>query len=101
MRIPAFAAETFEDSQRLTRMQAPTRAIVSTLRGCPLVNGVMIQHEFTGAVIDTFAHKLGRVPVGWLVIDCDVYTALARPAWDAQTITIDSFAACNVTFWIF
>jgi hypothetical protein len=103
LNIPAFAAESFPDSPQLTRMQGPTRAVVSTLRGCPLVNGAMVSHTFTGvAAAQSFAHKLGRTPVGWLVVDVDTPAAtFHRTAWNDQTITIDPSVNCTVTFWVF
>lgn len=101
MKLPSFSAETFTDNAQLTRMQAPTRAIVQSIRANPFSDGVFVTHEFSGAVIDKIPHGLGRVPIGWLVTDANAYWAIARTAWDKNTITLDSFAAVKVTLWVF
>ena len=67
----------------------------------PINNGVSVTHTFAGAAIDTIPHKLGRQPVGWIVIDADSYVGIARTAWNAETITLDSYAAGTFTFWVF
>lgn len=67
----------------------------------PINDGVRVVQTFVGGDTIAIPHKLGRQPVGWLVIDADAYWALARAGWDATTITINSFSPGTITFWVF
>lgn len=98
---PSFAAEVFPDDRRLTGIQTPVRALVETVRQLPFSDGSRVVQTFVGGDTIAIPHKLGRQPVGWLVIDADAYWALARTEWDVNTITLNSFSAGTITLWVF
>jgi hypothetical protein len=50
---------------------------------------------------NTVNHRLGRTPMGWIVVDKDDIVDMYRESWDSTKIIIQADAAANVTFLIF
>ncbi len=46
-------------------------------------------------------HRLGRTPLGWIVVDKDDIVDMYRDSWDSDKINIQANASANVTFLIF
>lgn len=83
------------------------KAFLDGVLTCPLLYGVLVSGEVpdVGETV-TLRHNLGRVPVGWFVVDqAGSGVELYRDSADDETITFARPASASVdepfTMWIF
>ena len=93
-----------EDSERAIA------AVVSSLArvyGSDIVDGTRTEGIRLSVGSNQIAHKLGRQPVGWLIIDVtqeevtDSYPRLYRTNWDSRILTLTSDAESTIALWVF
>lgn len=46
-------------------------------------------------------HKLGRQPLGWIIVDQTASAEIYRTAWSNLTLTLNSSATASVALWVF
>ena len=75
-----------------------TRAI----RGMSLgARGSTLTLTFPGAGVVVANHKLGRQPVGWVVVDKSATADVWRTAWTTTTISLQASAATAVSVVVY
>lgn len=72
----------------------------------PLYNSAIVYGEQLNdlAVSTTateFSHKLGRQPLGWIVVDKDADVRVWRTAWNSRTITLDASGSASISVWVY
>ena len=53
-----------------------------------LLDGILIEVDFTGIVVQDVQHKLGRKPKGWIIVDKNAKTDVWASFSDNKTITL-------------
>ena len=100
-------APTGED---LVKVQDAVESWGYQFASCPFITGGQsVSVAIPAGATYVVAHKLGRTPIGWFVIDqyhpsSISYTEIMRTAWDDKTITIvtdGGGAGTVVTLWVF
>lgn len=71
----------------------------------PVLQSPLLQARSVGEVeLDAtareFAHGLGRVPAGWLLVDPDVGTLVWRVAKSTETLTLSALVSVRGTLWV-
>ena len=65
----------------------------------------LLAYEVVTASISPIAkvvpHRLGRTPMGWIVVDISAPTKVWRDAWDSSSITLSMELPTNITLLIF
>jgi len=65
----------------------------------------LLAYEMVSASISpisrTIQHKLGRVPMGWIVVDTTAPTKVWRESWDSSSIVLNTEIPTNITLLIF
>jgi hypothetical protein len=67
-----------------------------------LTRGVMLECVVNSTPV-AFAHKLGRKPVGWIIVDNKFALSYGvyRTAWDERTITLAAPLPADIKVWVF
>lgn len=65
------------------------------------LKGNLITADYPNTVSQRLNHGLGRVPVGWLIMDKTTDANVWRLSWDEKEIRLDVSAATTLTIWVF
>ena len=79
------------------------RTDLRELLAAPMLRGVELEVAMPSAAQVRVPHRLGRVPVGYLVTDATVWVpSFYRVSWDDTAIVFFSTlgSACNVKLWV-
>lgn len=88
-------------NQELQLIQANiARAISETINNA-LLNGLFLENLSISTTNTQVAHKLGRVPKGYIVIDSNAAANVYTIDKDTQFITLKATANCVVNLYIF
>jgi hypothetical protein len=66
----------------------------------PLLQARSVGEVELDATAREFAHGLGRVPAGWLLVDPDVGTLVWRVAKSTETLTLSALVSVRGTLWV-
>jgi len=91
------------DNQALVRVADNLRISINRiLDSIPFLDGVLAENVALTTATSNVSHKLGRTPVGWLVVDKSADACVWRPsAADATILPLTASAAVTVKVWIF
>lgn len=79
-----------------------TEEWIQQLSSTQFLVGNTLEGTLTSAIAGiSFDHKLGKQPLGWLLLDQDDSASIWRISWDDKTITFGSTATVGVKIWIF
>ena len=67
----------------------------------PLLDGRLIQNVPLVIGNNRIEHKLGRQPLGWLIVDQTTASIIYRASWDKVSLTLNSSAVCTISLWVF
>lgn len=79
------------------------RTDLRDLLSAPMLRGVELEVAMPSAAQVRVPHRLGRVPVGYMVTDATVWVpSFYRVSWDDTVIVFFSAlgAACDVKLWV-
>ena len=99
--ITPLARQTFADAEptgllrQLGLFQGGLARVLDRLTADPSADYIEQTVSITGSV--AVAHKLGRQPVGWSLVDITAAATVFRAAWDSKFITLTASAPCAVT----
>jgi hypothetical protein len=65
-----------------------------------LLKGVQLDTTLTTGS-NVINHRLGRKPVGWIIVDTNAAVAVYRTSWDDLTITLNSSANASASIYIY
>jgi hypothetical protein len=85
----------------LDRVQDRVSDTFSQFISNPLLDGVFVSVEFTGAETKDINHLLARQPLGWFVTDTTGAATIYRSAWNNRTLTLTSDAATIAKIYVF
>ena len=81
---------------------------IDGILACPLLYGVLVSGEVPGFDgTTTLRHNLGRLPVGWFIVDTTTDgVVIYRTEWDDTTITfgrpvVGASVGAPFTVWVF
>lgn len=67
-----------------------------------IINGILIKDiVLTTGSVDKVNHKLGRNPIGYIVVKRNANSVIWESAMDSRTISLNCSANVTVTLWIF
>lgn len=93
--------EVHTTNQELSAAQRNISTFAQQFYGIQLLGGILVRDVTLSTATTAIAHKLGRTPIGYIVVDknttCDIWTV----AKDATTLTLDTSAAVTATLWVF
>jgi hypothetical protein len=91
--------------QKLERLQDATSRATAGLSDHPLLTGKLLPDVSLDGPADTdgavLTHGLGRVPLGWILVDKDVASDVWCSQKTAKQLVLHSAAACRVSLWVF
>lgn len=87
--------------RRMSELQGSTQEALRSMGAGTVSNGVQVSSIELSATPVTVAHRLGRQPRGFLVVDRNGAEVVFRTAWDARTITLAAGAAVTVSLWVY
>lgn len=97
------AREQFDDEQ-LERMQQRIKALETVIANCPFVVGARVEADLTTAS-KTIAHRLGRKPLGLIVIsakpDAAVGFSATQPSDTKVLVNVEASASTTASLWFF
>ena len=102
--LPSFIPVPNVSDATVRLVQAAVQRALKRVTQCPLLDGVLVPVTFAAAgVAQPVVHKLGRVPVGYLVASSTVPASVARTATstDATAVSLTASAACAAVLWVF
>ena len=86
----------------LMQLQTNVYESLSPLSRLPLLNGTLLEAVSLSTSDTQVEHKLGRKPLGWLLVDIDADATVFRTAaFNEQFITLQSSAAVTCNIWVF
>lgn len=96
-------AGTAETARLATAAQQNVaNALRALAEDVPILNGVLVKGVKVATGETTFAHRLGRRPIGFFPTDAlDNFCWCYRTAWNDKTITIYAANATTADFWVF
>lgn len=103
--VPRAVREISTGDAGTDRVQEELARKTKDTDACPLLRGVSVSAKLRPNVAQAIAHKLGRQPIGWIVVDLagDFGPALRRTAWDTRTITLEHGGSADiiVALWVY
>lgn len=82
--------------------QTQWKSILDIVLGKQIVDGVLLTNQVLKNGVNTINHKLGRKPVGWIIIDADAaVTPFRSQPWNEKTLTLTVGADVNICLWVF
>ena len=90
-------------SLRLVVGQAITDVEKALLRiiAVPFLWGEVITEVAISTSTTEVFHRLGRQPVGWVLLDNTADSRIWRVSWDKSVIVLDTSATTIITLWVF
>lgn len=86
----------------LEKVQENTRQFAVQLVGVPLLDGVLLRDvSLVVGSGNKIIHKMGRVPIGYIVVDSSAATDICTSSKSTSHLTLNSSAAATVTIWVF
>lgn len=90
------------DDQTLSLLQTKWSAILNPILSAPTNQGVFIQNINLINGVNTINHGLGRVQLGWSIVDINGAASIYRSApFNNLTLTLTSNAAVTVSIEVF
>ena len=104
--IKSFVKQIDPQNQNITQTQSNINTAIQQIANSAIINGVVVKGADLGTGDTIVSHKLGREPIGWIVIRKneagEVYeSTTANPNRDKFLILKGSAATTNTDFWIF
>lgn len=90
----------FTKDQDLMRLQTNIAAAIEQIIRREILDYVIIDAAVS-ATATSFNHGLGRLPVGWIVIDKDATADVWSTAKDVRSITLQTSLTANIKLLIF
>lgn len=79
----------YTQDEELNRVQDTVKSAVDPLLANSFVSGMQfIDATLAAASATIVAHSLGRLPLGWLLVDKNATGDVYRTAWTTTTITL-------------
>ena len=104
--IKAFVKQIDPENQSITQTQSNVNSAVKQIANSPIIDGVVIKEVDVGTVDTVVNHKLGREPLGWIIIRKneagEVYeSTTVNNNRDKFLLLRGSTATTDTNFWIF
>jgi hypothetical protein len=93
--------EVLTNDSILSRIQRNISDAFSVVSRNPILDGTAVSATITSASSVKVAHKLQRLPQGFIVIDINTLATIKRISWDTEFIELQSSADCAVILWVF
>ncbi len=74
--------------------------ILQPLSKNPLIDGVIVSVSTTAGT-NRLNHTLGRLPLGWFVVDTTSAETLYRTDWDSKTISLTSSGTADFLLYVY
>lgn len=89
------------DDEKLSRFQGNVQDALQQVTKSPLLDGNLVEGiSLVSGSDNLVAHKLGRVPRLWFVVDKNANAVVWRTNWDNKLITLKCDSNVNVTLWV-
>lgn len=92
------------DSNEQSKMQEYVGQVLTPIIRCPLIDGVLLKGVALANGTTLVDHKLGREPLGWLVVRVNGTASIFEPDTASKKktyLTLTSNAAVTVDLWVF
>ena len=76
-------------------------AIRDLIANAEILDGVHIKSVSLANGDTTIAHKLERLPRGWIITDISAAANVYRSSWSQTALVLNSSAACTANVWVF
>lgn len=100
MGIPGFRRIRSTNSD-ITRLQDAVAEPIRQITSKSILDGVVVSDVSLASGNTTFNHKLGRKPIGYLVIKRSGAADIYDSDLTITSITVNSSAAITASFWVF
>lgn len=92
---------TIGSTEELNRIQDYIVKTLTPLLNSAIGNGVLLRDLQLAIGTNEVAHKLGRVPQGWIVVDKNLNEDICSTAKTRNLLTLETSGAVTVSLWIF
>lgn len=89
------------DDEALSRFQEYVAAALAPLLNSPLANGVLIKDVNLTATPLEVDHKLGREPLGWILVAPQSLTRVYQVSASKRTLTLAASGNVTTSLWVF
>jgi hypothetical protein len=84
----------------LDAVQANIIRVLTPVLKTPIIDGTQVQISLVSGS-NRIAHNLGRVPLGYIIVDTTSTETFYRTAWDSATITVTATGTANFSLWVY
>ncbi len=98
--IKDYSTLQFKD-QSSNIVQDNVRKFFEQIKNCPLIDGVLLKDVYIPGSNTQIAHKLFRVPTGYIVTKNSSFGVMKLISMDKDYITLIASTASTVDIWIF
>ena len=104
--IKSFVKQIDPENQNITQTQSNVNTVVKQIANSPIIDGVLIKEVDIGTADTVVEHKLGREPLGWIVVrkneTGEVYeSTTSNPNRSKFLLLKGSTATTDTNLWIF
>lgn len=102
--LPSFVPVPNVADATLRLVQAAVQKVLKRVTQCPLLDGLLVTVTFSaGGIAQPVVHKLGRLPIGFFLVNAPLNVTVARTATanDATSLSLTCSLACTATLWVF
>jgi hypothetical protein len=86
--------------RELSQVQDNVAQILQPLSKNALLDGTFVTVDLTSGS-NTIAHRLQRLPLGWVITDRDTAATVYRTAWDSANIFLTASGTVSVTLYVY
>lgn len=95
------AEQPAEVARQVNKVQENVASALQQFITNPLLDGILSSSTSVGTSATRIVHKLGRKPLGWLVVQQDANAVVWQTSMDEEAVTVQASSAVNVTFYFF
>ncbi len=90
------------DDPVVRQIQDNVQQVISPIVDKAILDGVYLKDvELTTGSIDIVGHKLGRQPLGYIVVKRNANSTIWDSATDKRTLSLNCSANVTISIWIF
>lgn len=90
------------NNPEIKQLQANVKTVITRIVDKEVLNGVLLRDiKLTNGIVESISHKLGRTPLGYIVVRKNANSVIWDSTLDSKLISLNCSADVTVSIWVF